>query len=162
MAAVYLALGSNLGDRLQNLRDAAARLRAEVFQARVSRVYETEPWGVTAQPRFLNMVLAGETGLDPHALLNFAKGIERAMGRMPTLRYGPRIIDIDILLYDDLLIKTGRLEVPHPRLGERRFVLVPLAEIAPELRHPISGVSMRELLERLPDEKDVRVFDEFQ
>lgn len=158
MARVYLALGSNLGDRLRNLRDAVKQLSPAVRVTRVSSVYDTEPWGMTDQPRFLNIVVEAETALPPAALLKLLKGIECAMGRRDTVRYGPRVVDLDILLYDDWVFKTSVLEIPHPRLAERRFVLVPLSEIAPEMRHPRLKRTMRELLAQLPDPGDVHAF----
>ena len=147
----YLGLGSNLGDREQNLASAVSmldeRLAAPVV---LSSVYETKPWGYTDQPDFLNLVCRVDTALTPDDLLGLAQEIERLLGRKPTFRYGPRVIDVDILLYGDKVIDTPELRVPHPRLSERAFALAPLAELAPELRHPELGVSIRELLERLP------------
>jgi 2-amino-4-hydroxy-6-hydroxymethyldihydropteridine diphosphokinase len=155
MARIYLALGTNLGDRMQNLREALRQVRESVRLTAVSRVYETEPWGVIDQPRFLNMALEGQTELTPEELLSFVKGIERSLGRERGVRYGPRVIDIDILLYDEVVIQADGLEIPHPRMAERRFVLVPLAEIAPGAVHSVLGKSVRELLAQLPDDGSV-------
>jgi 2-amino-4-hydroxy-6-hydroxymethyldihydropteridine diphosphokinase len=133
---IYLALGANLGDRGASLRNAVERLRDAVAVERMSSVYETEPAYLLDQPRFMNMVLRGHTALDPHALLAFLKRIERDMGRTAGPRYGPRAIDLDILLYDSLALTTADLTIPHPRMAERPFVLAPLAEIAPDLVPP--------------------------
>ena len=133
---VYLALGANLGDRSASLRTAVERLRDAVAVERMSSVYETEPAYLLDQPHFLNMALRGRTTLDPHALLAFLKRIEHDMGRAAGPRYGPRTIDLDILLYDSLALATAQLTLPHPRMAERPFVLAPLAEIAPELVPP--------------------------
>lgn len=157
MAIVYLALGGNLGDRAASLRAARERLeQGGVHIAPCSSLYETEPWGVADQPRFLNAVCRGRTELAPAALLALIKRIEAEMGRTPTVRYGPRPIDIDILLYDEQQLATPELTIPHPRLHERAFVLVPLAEIAPGLRLPGSARTVRELLEALGETGDVR------
>ncbi len=161
MAIVYLALGTNLGDREQNLRAALARLETQVKITGRSPIYETKPWGVADQPDFLNMVIAGMTHLDAHALLRFIKNSERELGRTPGVRYGPRVIDLDILLYDEAVIHRPDLEVPHPRLAERRFVLVPLADLAPDLIHPTLGVSIRTLLARLPEDASVQLYKPF-
>lgn len=158
MSRIYLALGSNLGNRMATLQDAVARLAPAVQVTDISSVYETEPWGVTDQPRFLNMAVGGETDLEPSALLQFVKGIERALGRGETVRYGPRVIDIDILLYDDRIVQADNLEIPHPRLSERRFVLVPLAEIAPDVVHPVLQRTIQECADALPDEGQARQF----
>lgn len=158
MATVYLALGTNLGDRVQHLRNALALLESRVRITRTSSIYETEPWGILEQPRFLNMAAEGETKLQPAELLRFLKETERQMGRTEGVRYGPRVIDLDILLYDQERLETGDLSVPHPRLAERRFVLVPLAEIAPEVIHPVLRVSIRNLLARLREDGSVKVY----
>ncbi len=158
MAVVFLALGSNLGNRLENLHHAVNRLAPFVQISRASSIYETEPWGITEQPRFLNMVVEGETALAPEELLGALKRRERELGRTETVRYGPRLIDIDILFYDDMIYKSDALEIPHPRLAERRFVLVPLNDLAPDLLHPSMRITVRELLERLPDTGDVKLY----
>lgn len=146
---VYLALGTNLGDRWRNLQTAVSLLRPFVTVTAVSPVYETKPWGVTDQPDFLNLCLVGQTSLLPEALLAQCKAIEQQMGRQKTIRFGPRLIDVDILFYGRLRLETPRLQIPHPRLPERDFVLVPLAEIAPLLRHPDNGLTVAEMLRRL-------------
>lgn len=146
----YLGLGSNLGDREHNLGRAVSLLERMAGPVIASSVYETKPWGYASQPDFLNLVCRVDTALTPQALLEAAQEVERFVGREPTFRYGPRVIDVDILLYGDTVIDVPELRVPHPRLSERAFALAPLAELAPELLHPELGVSIRELLERLP------------
>ncbi len=135
-AIVYLALGSNLEDRQANLEEAIRRLAEKVTVETLSPIYETEPAYVTDQPRFLNMVLRGQTALSPLVLLDFIKSIEETMGRVSGRRFGPRLIDVDILLYDELELDTPALTIPHPRMLERDFVLQPLADIAPQLVIP--------------------------
>ena len=155
MTTAYLGLGSNLGDREDNLRRAVSLLRQRVSLIALSSVYETEPWGYTLQPTFLNLVCAVETGLSPQELLELAQGVERDLGRVPTFRYGPRTMDVDILLYGDEVIETPDLQIPHPSFSERAFVLVPLAEIAPGLVHPALGKSIAELFEEVSGKEKV-------
>ena len=147
MVAVYLGLGSNFGDREDNLRRAVSLLSRRESLTALSSVYETEPWGYTSQPAFLNLACLLETSLRPQGLLELAQSVERDLGRVPSFRYGPRVIDVDILLYGDEVIETPLLQVPHPRLWQRAFALTPLAEIAPGLAHPILGASIADLLE---------------
>lgn len=146
---VYLGLGSNQGDRDELLRAALRSLAPAVEITRISSVYDTAPQLVTDQPRFHNIAVAGTTRLTPAALLRAAKRIEVELGRQPGPRYGPRPIDIDILLYDDTTVVTPDLTIPHPGIAERGFVLAPLAELAPELQHPVLCVTVSELLRRL-------------
>jgi 2-amino-4-hydroxy-6-hydroxymethyldihydropteridine diphosphokinase len=146
MHIVYLALGTNLGDRMENLRRAIAALPPAVLVTTISPVYETPPWGYTDQPAFLNMALTGETENSPSDLIAFLKNLETELGREKTFRNGPRLIDIDILFYDDLRLDEPGLVIPHPRLHERAFVLVPLNDIAPNLIHPELGRAVRDLL----------------
>jgi 2-amino-4-hydroxy-6-hydroxymethyldihydropteridine diphosphokinase len=147
---VYLSLGSNLGDRTANLKNALTALqRQKIAIVRESSIYETEPQNMAAQPWFLNMVIECRTELFPIQLLNVINRIENQLGRnrAASVPKGPRIIDIDILFYGRAVINTFTLSVPHPRIMERRFVLEPLCEIAPDLRHPVSGVLLKEQLQ---------------
>ncbi len=143
---IYIALGTNLGERLNNLRLAIQTLQPEVIVLAESHIYETPPWGVEEQPPFLNMVIKAETDLEPEALLEHLKQIEAKSGREKSIRWGPRLIDLDILFYDDLILNTPPLVIPHPRLYERAFVLVPLVDVAPNLEHPVLKKNMFELL----------------
>ncbi len=144
--SIYLSLGSNIGDREAYLETAKDMLFPGVVVEEESSIYETEPWGYTDQPDFLNQVLRGWTSLQPQELLSYLKGVEKRMGREESFNYGPRIIDIDILFYGQETYRDENLEIPHPRLLERAFVLVPLAEIAPELRHPVHELKINDLL----------------
>ena len=154
---VYLSLGSNVGDRAKNLQDALAALEAKnVHVVRVSSMFETEPVDYLDQPWFLNSAVQAETQLPPLELLHALREIEAKMGSQKLVPKGPRLIDMDILLYGDETIDTPELQVPHPRMHIRRFVLAPLAEIAPKTRHPILGVSVAEILANLPDKSVVR------
>ena len=150
-------MGTNLGDRLSNLRAAIAALAPDIQGLVESPVYETEPWGYADQPPFLNMVLRAATDLSPRDLLGRLKGIESTLGRVPSFRNGPRLIDLDILFYDDIILDTPPLVIPHPRLRERAFVLVPLADIAPGLVHPVPGLSVAQLVETV-DRRGVSLF----
>lgn len=157
MATVFLGIGSNLGDREKNINLALEKLGQVGYVRRVSSQYETEPVGYKDQPWFLNLVAELETQLSAPELLQALKALEKEMGRTPSPRFGPRPIDLDILLYDDLVLDTPELTVPHPRLAERAFVLIPLAEIAPQVLHPILKKSMRELRDALPKGPEVRL-----
>jgi 2-amino-4-hydroxy-6-hydroxymethyldihydropteridine diphosphokinase len=154
---VYLSLGSNLGDRAAHIERALARLDEENIKiVRRSSFYQTEPVEFLAQGWFLNIAVEAETDLMPRQLLRVIRNIERELGRKRIVRSGPRTIDIDILLFGANIIKAAELEIPHPRMTERRFVLVPMAEIAPALRHPILRSTMTELLAGTKDRSQVR------
>ncbi len=146
MAVVYLGLGSNLGDRQDNLKKALDFLSQRLRLEKVSSIYDTEPLENPNQPRFLNLVCRVVTGLEPKYLLTLLKGIEAKLGRLPLTNNLPRPIDIDILFYGDQSVKTPDLIIPHPKLTERMFVLVPLAEIAPDLVHPVKRKTVTELM----------------
>lgn len=156
---IYLGLGSNLGERLAHLEAAVAALAPAVRVLRRSAAYETAPWGYTDQPKFLNQVLEGETDLEPKELLKFLKDKEKQLGRTERFKNGPREIDIDILLIDELVLAEDHLEVPHPNLRERAFVLVPLVEIAPDLRLPGEKLTVKEILASL-DSSGVKFFQQ--
>lgn len=151
---IFLALGANLGERRQTLESALRALHGtpgiEVLQA--SPLYETEPIGELNQPLFLNAVVEIKTELAPLELLNATQGIEQALGREPSYRWGPRAIDIDIVLWDDMVLDTERLSIPHPRFRERAFVLAPLAAIAPKVVDPVSGRSTDALLAEIGEQ----------
>jgi 2-amino-4-hydroxy-6-hydroxymethyldihydropteridine diphosphokinase len=156
---IYLSFGSNLGDRAANLTRALAELPAAgVEVTRTSSVYETEPVGVRSQPWFLNLVAEAATELLPVQLLERLQAIEIGLGRRRLPAQGPRTIDIDILFYGSFCIRRRDLVVPHPRIEQRRFVLEPLVELAPDWRHPLSRLTMRELLAATPDRSAVRRF----
>jgi 2-amino-4-hydroxy-6-hydroxymethyldihydropteridine diphosphokinase len=152
----HLSLGSNVGQREVHLREAIRRIAAAGRVVAVSSFYETEPVEFTEQAWFLNCAVALKTLLSPIELMTAVLAIEREMGRVRDRQKGPRIIDIDILLFDDLVIDSPDLMVPHPAMQQRRFVLEPLAEIAPEVRHPVLKRAVRELLEELPTGQAVR------
>ena len=143
---IYLALGSNLGNRLENLNEAIAALSPQMTVKAKSHVYETPPWGYEDQPLFLNQALKAQTYLAPEPLIKHIKRLEVALGRKESFRNGPRLIDIDLLFYDDLVLNTPTLTIPHPRLHERGFVLLPLMDIAPDLVHPVTQKTVRDML----------------
>lgn len=151
MSTAYISIGSNLGDRLGYIREAIAKMEQsqKIEIRRASSVYETEPVGHKEQPCFLNAVLELKTTLEPLNLLEHLSGVENQMGRERDQAWGPRNIDLDLLLYDDVVINSDRLTLPHPRVHQRRFVLVPLAEIAPKVVHPSLKKTVEKLLEEL-------------
>ena len=157
---VYLSLGSNLGDREKNVRKAIAALaNARVRVTRVSSLYETEPVDLREQPWFLNCVVQAETDVPPLDLLRALREIESGMGSKKLIPKGPRLIDLDILLYGDETIDTPELQIPHPRMLNRKFVLIPLAEIAPNFKHPLWKGSVSQMLKDLSDPSIVRKFE---
>lgn len=150
MHKVYLLLGSNLGDREKNINDAINELQVSgIIISKKSSLYNTPPWGYTEQPDFLNQAIECLTSLEPFELLKEIKKIERKLGREKTVRYGPRIIDIDIIFFDDLIFKSDELTIPHHLMHKRDFVLKPLCEIAPDFVHPELKLSVKNLLEKL-------------
>ncbi len=156
MATVYLSLGSNMGDRTQNLMRAIEALASHHIRVtRRSSLYETEPVGVTEQGWFLNCILETETGLQPAQMMRELLEIERELGRERRLPQGPRPIDMDILLFDSMILHTAEVEIPHPRMTDRRFVLVPFAEIAPQVLHPTRQKTIGQLLKDTADRSKV-------
>ena len=156
---VYLLLGSNLGDRLQVMQTARELIQKEIGEIHaVSSVYETAPWGVLDQPAFLNQVVKIQTELKAEEVLWIILEIEHELGRVRYERWGARVIDIDILYFRNLILDSARLTIPHPRLHERRFTLIPLAEIAPDYVHPILNRSSLQLLASCPDDSEVKIF----
>lgn len=154
----YIGVGSNLGEKAENCRQGVAAIAAlkDCVLDGVSPLYETEPVGVEDQAWFINGVARVKTDLDPAALLEGLRAIEISLGRRPDgKKFGPRVLDLDILFFDDMVLRTARVEIPHPRLHERRFVLQPLCDLAAELVHPVSGKTVRFLLDNLKDEKIV-------
>ena len=156
---VYIALGTNLGDRLANLHATIKSLPPEITVLTKSHVYETPPWGYEDQPAFLNMVVRAETGLGPESLLKYLKQLEVELGREQNFRWGPRLIDLDILFYDNMIVDTPPLIIPHPRLHERAFVLVPLMDVAPNLIHPLFQRSVSQLLAEVDTQEILRFGD---
>lgn len=143
---IYLSLGTNMGDRQHNLDRAIDALGEGMVITAVSPIYQTPPWGLTDQPDFLNLCLQATTNLTPHQLLHFNQQVEIQIGRVKEIRWGPRLIDIDILFYDALILQEEQLTIPHPHIAQRAFVLVPLADVAPGLIHPQTGKTVRQML----------------
>ncbi|MCT4602015.1 MAG: 2-amino-4-hydroxy-6-hydroxymethyldihydropteridine diphosphokinase [Marinifilum sp.] len=160
MAKVYFLIGGNLGNREQILQNTLNALNKDVGKVlKLSALYETEPWGFEHEQSFLNQVVMIETDLMPENVLNRTQKIEKDLGRIRKKnRYSERTIDIDILLYDDLIVNTERLEIPHPRMAERMFALAPLAEVAPEFIHPVNGKTLLEMKNSCPDTSGVSIF----
>ncbi|MFZ3122129.1 MAG: 2-amino-4-hydroxy-6-hydroxymethyldihydropteridine diphosphokinase [Thermodesulfovibrionales bacterium] len=150
MAIAYISIGSNLGDREENCRQAIKLIEKNgIVVRKQSRMYETEPWGVKDQPKFINMAIEAETDKKPEELLRVLEETEKEIGRTETVKWGPRVIDLDILFYDDLILKTQDLEIPHPYMHERAFVLKPLCEIAPDKKHPVIKKTVKQMLKNL-------------
>lgn len=157
---IYLGLGSNIGKRRENLRVATVLIEKTIGKvARASHVYETQPWGKTDQEPFLNQVIMINSLLEPRHLLDKIAEIERELGRERREKWGPRTIDIDVLFYGKRVVRDRGLEIPHPELHKRAFVLVPLMEIAPELEHPLLGQPIDELYMNCDDQSDVVMLD---
>jgi len=158
MTVAYIGIGSNVGDRVENLRQALEHLDGIMSLERLSATYETAPRYVLDQPPFLNMAVGGDTPLEPLLLLEELKKFEIDIGRVPTEeRYGPRAIDLDILFYGSDVVNEPGLSIPHPLMAEREFVLRPLADIAPNFRHPVMGRSVAEILSLLEGEPEAQM-----
>jgi len=150
MSIVYIGIGSNLGDRQKSCLRAIELLQERgIVVIKKSSLYETEPWGYKDQPQFINMAIEGETEFNPKELLMVLKNIEREIGREESLRWGPRKVDLDILLFDTIILTEDSLEIPHPLLHKRDFVLKPLCEIASDIHHPLLKMSISDLLQQL-------------
>jgi 2-amino-4-hydroxy-6-hydroxymethyldihydropteridine diphosphokinase len=150
MAIAYIGIGSNLGNRQENCLRAIELLQKKgIIVTKRSSLYKTEPWGVKDQPRFINMAIEIDTSLEPKELLKILKNIEKELGREKSSKWGPRIIDLDILLFDDIILNENNLKIPHPLMQERDFVLRPLCEIAPDIYHPLLKLSMYELMQKI-------------
>jgi 2-amino-4-hydroxy-6-hydroxymethyldihydropteridine diphosphokinase len=154
MSVAYIGIGSNLGNRQENCLRAIKLLRKKgIIVTKRSSLYETEPWGVKDQPLFINMAIEIETGLKPKVLLKILKDVEKEVGRKESTKWGPRIIDLDILLIDNIVLNKDNLKIPHPLMHKRDFVLLPLCEIAPDIKHPLLKLSIGDLLQQL--QKDI-------
>lgn len=153
---VFIALGSNIGDRLCALKKARHLMLSDIIPISFSKIYETPPWGYADQPSFLNQVIKGQTSLSPIALLEKLKEIELELGKQPIFRYGPRVIDLDILFYDNLIYESEKLTIPHPEIVNRAFVLVPLMEIAPNYIHPSCGKKISDLTAQINIENIIK------
>lgn len=148
MSTAYIGIGSNLSNREKNCKDAIQLIQKKGIKVvKQSSMYETKPWGVKDQPRFINMAIEIETGKSPEELLKLLKNIEKEIGRTKTIKWGPRVVDLDILFYDDLIFKSHELEIPHPLMHEREFVLKLLCEIAPDKKHPVIGKTVKEMMQ---------------
>jgi len=156
---IYIGLGSNLGNRLANIRKAIELMKQEGIEiVKESSIYETEPVGYKEQGWFLNSVVKARTQFSPEGLWKRLEKIEKVMGREREIKWGPRIIDLDILFYGNKVLNGKQLQIPHPELHKRRFVLLPLKEIAPELVHPVLNKTIGEILGELEDNSEVRLF----
>ena len=162
MNIVFLGLGTNLGDKELNLKKAVAEIEEFIGKIlRTSSIYETEPWGFMTDEKFLNLVVKAETELKPLQLLDKIHKIESALGRVRSeVQYSPRVIDIDILLYENIIIAEDNLKVPHPLMKDRKFVLIPLCEIEPGMVHPVLGKPFTELLDECEDRSEVKKYAE--
>lgn len=158
---IFLGLGSNVGDKKSNIKKAIKFLEEKVDNIIVAPIYETKPWGYKNQDNFFNTALRGETSLLPFQLLNFIKEVEKKVGRKKRFRYGPREIDIDILFYDNLFLKNKRIEIPHPQLHKRDFVLKPLLDLETDFIHPVFKKTIQELYKTLSQEERTIIEDKF-